>query len=141
VCRTGRESAAEVRDLLGGELPDVVIDAVGHKAQAFNDAVELTRRNGQMLIFGVPAVVVDGICLKAAMLKNLTISTSMHPDFERTFPLAMQWIAEGRVDLRPLLTHRFPLSEIQQAFDLFRDRQDGAQKVLVEFPSWKRPES
>ena len=70
------------------------------------------------------------------MFKNLVITTSIHPDFERTFPLAMQWIAEGRVTLQPLITHRFLLSEIQQAFDTFRDRVDGVQKVLVEFPSW-----
>ena len=80
----------------------------------------------------------DGVELKEAMLKNLVISTSLHPDFERTFPLAMQWIAEGRVNLKPLITHRFPLSDIQQAYDTFRDRVDGAQKVLVEFPSLKK---
>ena len=72
------------------------------------------------------------------MMKNLTISTSLHPDFDRTFPLAMQWIAEGRVNLAPIITHRFLLKELQTAFDTFRDRVDGAQKVLVVFPSWKK---
>ena len=69
------------------------------------------------------------------MWKNGSLLTSLHPDFERTFPLAMQWIAEGRVNLQPLLTHRFPLQQLQQAFDVFRDRTDGALKVLVEFPA------
>ncbi len=72
------------------------------------------------------------------MLKNITIRTSLHPDFERTFPLAMQWLAEGRVDLSPLLTHRFPLAKIQDAFDVFRDRKEGAIKVVVDFPAGQR---
>lgn len=135
VCDVGSQSEDAVRKTLNGELPEIVIEAVGHKAQAFNDAVQLTSDGGRILYFGVPSTQIDGVHLKAAMLKNLTILTSLHPDFDRTFPLAMQWLAEGRIDLSPLLTHRFALSEIQQAFDLFRDRQDGAIKVLVEFPS------
>ena len=138
VCSTGADAVARVREILGGELPEIVIEAVGHKAQAFNDAVRLVRPHGEILYFGVPPAPVNGIELKDAMLKNAVIRTSLHPDFEETFPLAMQWLAEGRVDLGPLLTHRFALAEIQQAFDLFRDRQDGAIKVLVEFPSLRR---
>ena len=131
----GEAAADAVREILNGELPEIVVEAVGHKAHAMNAAIQLTRPFGQILFFGVPPESIDGILFKNAMLKNLTISTSLHPDFERTFPLAMQWIAEGRVNLAPLITHRFPLQQIQQAFDTFRDRKDGAQKVIVEFPS------
>lgn len=65
----------------------------------------------------------------------MTVHTSVNPDFRRDFPPAMQWIGEGLIDVKPLMTHRFPLSEIQTAFETFRDRKDGALKVLVEFPS------
>ena len=135
VTTCGSEAEDAVRNILGGELPEIVVEAVGHRAQAFNDAVLLTREAGTILYFGVPANAVDGMHLKQAMLKNLVIRTSLHPDFERTFPLAMQWLAEGRVDLSPLLTHRFELNEIQLAFDVFRDRRDGVIKSLVEFPA------
>lgn len=138
ICSMGRDAVDAVRQILGGELPEIVIEAVGHKAQAFNEAVELTRAFGQILFFGVPASTIEGVALRAAMMKNLTISTSLHPDFERTFPLAMQWIAEGRVNLAPLITHRFPLCDLQTAFDTFRDRVDGALKVLVVFPAWAK---
>ncbi len=131
----GAEAVDDVKRILNDELPEVVIEAVGHKAQAFNDAVLLTRTHGDILYFGVPPVPLNGLQFKEAMLKNITIRTSLHPDFERTFPLAMQWLAEGRVDLSPLLTHRFPLAEIQDAFDVFRDRKEGAIKVVVDFPA------
>lgn len=131
----GLDSEDQVRQILDGDLADVTIEAVGHKAQAFNDAVQLTRPHSDILYFGVPAMPLNGLHFRQAMLKNLRINTSLHPDFERTFPLAMQWIAEGRVDLSPLLTHRFSLSQIQQAYDIFRDRKEAAIKVLVEFPA------
>jgi len=135
VCAHGIDAEQAVRSQLDGQLPEFVIEAVGHKAQAFNDAVRLVRDYGTVLFFGVPPHSIDGVALRALMWKNGSLSTSLHPDFDRTFPLAMQWIAEGRVNLAPLLTHRFPLCDLQQAFDVFRDRTDGALKVLVEFPA------
>ncbi|HAV33331.1 MAG TPA: alcohol dehydrogenase [Planctomycetaceae bacterium] len=135
VCARGIDAEQAIRDHLDGLLPEFVIEAVGHRAQAFNDAVRLVREYGIVLFFGVPPHTIDGTTLRALMWKNGTLLTSLHPDFERTFPLAMQWIAEGRVNLAPLLTHRFDLSDLQQAFDVFRDRTDGALKVLVQFPA------
>jgi threonine dehydrogenase-like Zn-dependent dehydrogenase len=46
----------------------------------------------------------------------------------------MQWIAERRIDLSPVITHHYPVAEIQEAFDTFAERRDGALKVFVEFP-------
>ena len=135
VTSVGREAEADGRAILDGNLPEIAVEAVGHRAQAFNDAVALTQDCGTILYFGVPPDPTDGVELKAAMLKNLIVRTSLHPDFEDTFPLAMQWLGEQRVDLSPLLTHRFSLAEIQSAFDVFRDRREGAIKVLVEFPA------
>lgn len=137
VCNATDDPVEAVREILHGDLPDVVVEAVGHQNQAFNLCVELCRPNGRILFFGVPPETIDGVRWRDALFKNLTVHTSVNPDFRREFPLAMQWIGEGRIDVSPILTHRFPLSEIQTAFETFRDRKDGAQKVLVEFPTWK----
>ena len=59
----------------------------------------------------------------------------MVPDFEIDFPLAMRWIAEGRVDVAPIITHHMKLADIQEAFDVFSQRQDGALKVFLDFPA------
>jgi len=135
VCAHGRDADSEVSNILGGGRPQVVVEAVGHRVQAFDEAVLLCEEQGDILFFGVPPIPTPQIDLRSAMWKNVRIVTSIHPSFERTFPLAMRWLGEGRVDLLPLLTHRFPVKDIQQAFDLFRDRKDGAVKVLVEFPA------
>ena len=41
-------------------------------------------------------------------------------------------IQAGRLDTTPLITHTFPLSRIQEAYDLFEQRQDGVIKVAIE---------
>lgn len=125
---------AAVADLTGGQMADLVIEAVGHENQALNLCIDLCRYKGRIHYFGIPRPVIDGIRWRDLLVKNITVTTSNNPDFSRDFPLAMQWIAEGRIDVRPLLTHNFPLSDIQTAFEIFSDRKDGACKVLIKFP-------
>ena len=135
VIDSNREDPAEaVRRIIDGRLADVVIEAVGHQDQALDVCIDLCAKYGRILSFGVPPETIDALRWKELFYKNITVHTSVDPDFARDFPLAMRWICEGRMDLSPLLTHRFKLSEIQKAFDTFRDRIEGAQKVLVEFP-------
>jgi threonine dehydrogenase-like Zn-dependent dehydrogenase len=111
------------------------VEAVGHENQVLNLCIDLCRRQGRIHYFGVPPTIIDGIRWRDALMKNVTLTTSVGPDFSRDFPLAMQWIGEGRIDVRPLLTHTFPLSEIQTAFETFSDRKDDACKVLIRFPA------
>jgi threonine dehydrogenase-like Zn-dependent dehydrogenase len=129
------DAVAEVSKITGGAMVDIVIEAVGHADHAFNTCLSLVKHAGRMLYFGVPPETIDGIRWRALLIKNITIHTSVDPDFTRDFPLAMRWLAEGRLDLTPLVTHTYPLREIQTAYETFRDRRDGAQKVVIEFPA------
>ena len=47
-------------------------------------------------------------------------------------PEILRLIAEGRIDATPLITHRFPLSRIEEAYSLFASHSDGVIKVAVE---------
>jgi threonine dehydrogenase-like Zn-dependent dehydrogenase len=132
---TSREDPVEaVRRITGGALADVVVEAVGHDDQALDQCIDLCARHGRILSFGVPPERIDGLRWRELFYKNITVHTSVDPDFTRDFPLAMRWIGEGRIDLSQLITHRFSLADIQTAYETFRDRKEGAQKVLVEFP-------
>lgn len=139
VVDSSKEDPVEVvRHLTGGTLADIVIEAVGHREQALNLCARLCRKHGRLLYFGVPPEKIDDVHWREVMLRNLTIYTSINPDFAYDFPLAMRWIAEGRVDLTPVITHRYPLSEIQKAFEVFYERRDGSLKVFVDFPAGQR---
>ena len=43
----------------------------------------------------------------------------------------MDVIASGRVDTRPLVTHRFKLAQIEEAYELFANQRDGVLKVAI----------
>jgi len=134
VCTQTENAIEAVRRATGGSLADIVVEAVGHRDQALNLCINLCMQAGRILAFGVPPVAVEGVRFDELFYKNITVHTSVGPDFTRDFPLAMQWISERRIDLAPLLTHRYEFREIQTAFETFRDRKDGAQKVLLRFP-------
>ncbi len=136
ICNATEDPVARLKEILGGQLPDIVIEAVGHYDQQFNLCISLCRQAGRILYFGVPPETVE-VRWRDLFVKNLTVHTSVNPDFARDFPLAMRWIGEGRINVKPLITHRFPLAQIQEAFEVFHQKRDGALKVLVEFPSWK----
>lgn len=125
-----------VKEITGGAMADLVVEAVGHREQTLNLCSDLCRKNGEILFFGVPPKHLDQIEWKKLFWQNITVRTSVGPDFERDFPLAMQWIAEKRLDVNPIVTHRFPLGEIQEAFDTFFQHREGALKVFIEYPSY-----
>ena len=62
--------------------------------------------------------------------KNLTFKTGGVDgcDCEETLKL----IAEGKLDAEPLITHTYPLSNIDEAYGLFENKRDGVIKVAVE---------
>lgn len=43
----------------------------------------------------------------------------------------LQLIEQGKIDTTPLITHRFPLSRIEEAYQLFENREDGVIKVAI----------
>jgi threonine dehydrogenase-like Zn-dependent dehydrogenase len=137
VCSSKEDPVAAVKRLTGGRMAEIVIEAVGHREQALNLCIELCQPGGKILYFGVPPEFLDRVRFRDLFFKNIALYTSVGPDAQRDFPLAMRWIGEGRVDVSSIITHRYPLSQIQTAFETFRDRKDGAIKVLVEFPGYR----
>ncbi len=131
---TREDVIATVRELTRGAMADLVVEAVGHREHRLNDCFHLVRYAGDILFFGVPREKIDDVHWRIIFDKNAAIHTSIGPSFERDFPLAMQWIAEKRLDVSPCITHQLPVSQIQEAFDLFAERRDGALKVFVDFP-------
>ena len=61
--------------------------------------------------------------------KNLTFKTGGVDG--RDCEEVLQLIEEGKIDTTPLITHRFPLSRIAEAYSLFENKEDGVIKVAI----------
>ncbi|MQS16902.1 zinc-dependent alcohol dehydrogenase family protein [Streptomyces kaniharaensis] len=113
------------RDGLG---VDVAIEAVG-VPETFELCTRLVRPCGRVANVGVhgkPAV----LHLEDLWIRNLTITTGL-VDTHST-PLLLDLLAAGRLDVAGLVTHRFGLDEMQDAYDVFADAADtGALKVAL----------
>ncbi len=122
----GNEAGAVAR-AAGGFGVDVAIEAAG--MQAANDAaVEAVRPGGRVVIAGIPSDERMSVPASPARRKGLTITLVRR--MKHTYPRAIALALAGRIDLRSVVTHRFPLAEAPAAFELAA-RREGL-KVLVE---------
>jgi threonine dehydrogenase-like Zn-dependent dehydrogenase len=56
----------------------------------------------------------------------------------KAFRQALDLIAEGVINVSPMLTHRFLLEQVLEAYELARTREDGAIKVVIEMPGYEQ---
>ena len=67
----------------------------------------------------------------AAGLGDYTIVTTLCPGGKERMERLMRMVETGRFDPTPLITHRFTLDEIAEAYDVFSNRRDGVLKVAI----------
>ena len=104
-----------------GDLPHMVVEAVGLEA-TFHTAASLVRRGGTILYFGVPNKEEGRGVMSLNFLQMFSnearIVTTVGPDPHADYAAALQWITEGRIDVRPMISHVLPHEQIQQAFEM-----------------------
>jgi L-iditol 2-dehydrogenase len=122
----GQESAA-ILAATGGRGVDVAFEAAGENA-AVETAVTVAKRGGHVVLIGIPADDETSFNASTARRKGLTIRLVRR--MKNTYPRAIHLVESGVVDVRSLVTHRFPLAEIDKAFAL-ASRREGI-KVAVE---------
>jgi threonine dehydrogenase-like Zn-dependent dehydrogenase len=115
-----------------GHGADIVVEAVGHQVESLHLAVDLCRKHGTVLMFGVPDEEQYPMPVWKIMRQNIRFVASVHPDVQRDLPLALDMIRQGRINVTPLITHRFAFEDAQAAFNLAIDRVDDPIKVVLE---------
>ncbi|WP_406457618.1 zinc-dependent alcohol dehydrogenase family protein [Streptomyces sp. NBC_00876] len=120
-----------VADLTGGLGADVVIEAVG-VPDSFEMCTRMVRPGGRVANIGVhgkPAV----LHLEDLWIKDITITTGL-VDTSST-PMLLRLLATGRLPTAELVTHRFELGQMEEAYDVFgRAADTGALKVALGEP-------
>jgi alcohol dehydrogenase len=122
------KAADVIRSLTDGLGADVVIEAVG-TPQTFELCATLVRPGGRLANIGVhgkPAT----LHLEDLWIRNITITTGLVDTYST--PRLLDMVVAGHLGTNNMITHRFPLDEIEQAYDVFaRPAQTGALKVAL----------
>lgn len=119
-----------VDDVTSGLGMDAVIESVG-TGQNFNDAMSIVRRHGRVVLVGgyFEPLEVDLsriVWSEASVIgSNCYGFTGMDTDFDA----AIELISSGKVDATKLVTHRYPLEDVVEAFRVSADKRSGAIKV------------
>jgi len=116
-----------VNDLTGGLGAKRVCECAG-TSKAIYQACMAAAKGGVVSMIGIPHE--DPIIpVKRMVLDEIEmVGNRANPN---TAEPAIKMLSEGRVDLKPLLTHRFPLSDFATALDLYEGRKDGSMKIAI----------
>ena len=139
VINNGREDAlARVQELTDGLGADVAIEAVG-VPETFELCAELIRPGGRLANVGVHGCAAT-LHLERLWIRDVLITTGLVDTFST--PKLLKLISGGRLDPTPFATHRFGLSETEDAYDVFADaaHTDALKVVLTADPVALEPE-
>src|SRR3954471_21551927 len=143
-----------LRDLTAGRGPDSAIDAVGlegHSAKldyaidkvkqavkvqtdrpiALREAIRNVRNGGIVSVIGAYGGYIDMFPIGSLMNRGLTLRASQTPVHKYAQPL-LEKIQQGELDPSFIVTHRLSLEDAPRGYDLFKDKQDGCVKVVLQ---------
>lgn len=131
VCDPGAGDPADwLLEQTGGRGVDVVIEAAWG-GEVVGQAVRMARPGGNVVLVGIPRQDIVTFPANVARRKGLTIRMSRR--MKSVYPRAIALVERGLVDVRALVTHRFPLEQAAEAFELVASLQDGVVKAMIEF--------
>jgi threonine dehydrogenase-like Zn-dependent dehydrogenase len=121
---------AEIKRLTGGGA-DVAIEALGTQS-TFESCLRSVRPGGVVSSLGVYSghlrLPLDAF---AAGLGDHRIITTLCPGGKERMRRLMSVIAAQRAPFAELVTHSFPLAQIETAYDIFANQRDGVLKVAI----------
>ena len=111
-------------------LLDIVFECCG-KQEAVDQAIDMLKPGGKLLIIGIPefnrwSFPVDKMRHKEIAIQNVRRQNGA---LEETLEL----LAEGKVDVSRMPSHRFKFANTKQAFDLVAGYSDGVMKAMIDF--------
>jgi threonine 3-dehydrogenase len=107
--------AKKVMETTGGRGPDVVIEAAGSSVTV-KQAFEMLGKNGRLVLMGLPTKTTDIDTTRDITYKEADVRGTTGRLMYQTWDRMSRIIAYKRIDLKRVITHRFPLVEIEAGF-------------------------
>lgn len=126
-----QDPVAKIMELTHGRGVDVAIEALGTE-QTFQSCLRVLKPGGTLSSLGVYSKDLT-IPLPAfdAGLGDHHLVTTLCPGGKERMRRLMNVVSSRRVNLKSLVTHRFKLDDIVEAYDLFSNQRDGVLKVAI----------
>jgi threonine dehydrogenase-like Zn-dependent dehydrogenase len=125
-----------VMEATGSRGAGVVVEAVGSR-EAFPLSLELAATGATVVWFGLPEDGDDypflfGEFFRRGLTAHTKFGAQGEPGLE-SFRYAVRMIADGAIDVAPLLSHVLPIKRVDEAFRIARDRTGNTLKVSIKF--------
>jgi L-iditol 2-dehydrogenase len=121
---------AEVGEILartGRDGVDLAIEAAGEN-DAVEVAIEVARPGSRVVLIGIPSE--DRTSFRSSVARRNGLTIKLVRRMKHTYPRAIELVEKGLIDVRSLVTHRFPLERYSEAFEI-ASKQEGL-KVIIE---------
>ena len=118
-------------EINGGKKADMVIESTGSREIA-ELSMNLVKKGGKLVLYGICA---DDEPFRVNVKKLVTEEISIHGVVGNTkawYPL-VEYIAQGKLNIEKMVTHKFKIDDIDKAFDLYRNHDKKLIKAVIEF--------
>ncbi|PLT31626.1 L-threonine 3-dehydrogenase [Peribacillus deserti] len=130
IINSAKENPLEVIDALtGGNGVDVVCEMSGHPI-AMNQGFKMVTNGGRVSILSLPVRPVEIDVTNDIVFKGVTVQGITGRQMFKTWQQVSNLLASGQVDVKPMITHHFPLEEFEKGFDLMIKGECG--KVVLQ---------
>jgi L-iditol 2-dehydrogenase len=113
-----------------GRGADVVMDSTG-SPDLLNLSVVLTRASGYLVLPGFYEQLINNFAIDNIIVRNLSlIGGAGAPDMQRRI---LDLLERGYIDLKPMITDRYPFAKIKEAFAAVKEKNNTRVKIMVDF--------
>ena len=124
------DPVACIQELTDGRGADVVIECAG-SPQTVKQSVQMVRRGGRVVWLGLPGSdVATDLIIDEIVFKELAIQASLAYTRE-SFAFSLKLMVTNKIDPTPIISHRFPLDDWENAFQIVKEQREGAIKGLL----------
>lgn len=123
------DPAKAVTKATGGRGVDIAIEAAWAD-QSIQQAVDMLRLGGRLVLVGIPGT--DKLEVKHSSVRRRGLTIRMCRRMKHTYPRAIRLAEKGCIDLRTMITHRFPLEQAAEAYAVNSAYKDGVIKIMID---------
>ena len=140
----------QIRAMTNGRGADVCIEAVGFEPErnildrvksvinlekgspkVIEACMSAVRRGGIVSVLGVYPATYDNFPIGQFFDKGITLKGGQAPAHKHIDKL-LEYVVQGKVVLDDIITHRLPLTQISHAYEIFKNKEDGCVKVVLD---------